>query len=427
MGNVNQLSGMYNPNAPTGNFNNDYLSAYGVLPQPYMQVSQSNFNAAANPQTAQAQSPQGTGVNASSLLQNASTLNNLTGSKVGGSLFNGVSNTINNLGASYLGTAIPASEVAAGGVPTALSGGSATEAAAIADANSFGPISGIAGSSSALGATSLTGFLGAAGIGYFGGGVLANLLGENQTGGSIGGAIGATIGTAIFPGVGSVVGGIIGSVAGGLFGNNKPSDMTQVGGVKIASGKVNPVYQSQESSTGSEFNANNQSNASTMQQGAANLSQWLLANGATPKGNIANDNPNLVIKVGSRDGIQIGIQNESSGPGGKGAPTTPVYYTTLDSKASAAQVADATAKVLQQQYNISPDLAAKISKTNLETFFSPNYNSSQLTAGGAQGTNSAGLQNQPNFITPTIAPANNQGRGIMQIPSNSTGQTGVQG
>lgn len=436
MANTNLLTGVINPNSttninsPSNNLGTNYLAAYGVPSQPYMSVSQSNLQASANPGTAQSQSPQGTQGN--SLLNTGSNLksaSNLFGEGNGstGGIFNSLSNGINNLGTTFLGTAQSAGSVAAGGVSSALSGGSAANAAAIADANSFGPLTGIADTGSMLGAASLTSYLGAAGLGYFGGGVLANLLGENQTGGSIGGAIGATIGTAIFPGVGSVIGGIIGSVAGGLFGNNQASDMTQVGGVRLASGKVNPVYQTSESSTGSEFSAGNQKNAQGLQQGAANLSQWLLANGATPKGNIMNDNPNLVLKVGSRDGIQIGIQNESSGPGGKGRPTAPVYYKTLDSKASADQIVSATSEVLQSQYNISPDLADKISKTNMLTFFSPNYNTNQITAGGVQGPDASGLNNQPNYITPSIAPINNEGRGTTEIPSNSTGQTGAQG
>lgn len=424
------------------------LANYGVPNQGYMiapaynNLSTNYLNASANPQTAQQQSPQGSLLNAAS---NAKSAFNLFGNNSSGGLLNNVTNGINNLGANYLGTGFGSGfpTLAGAGVGPIASAGESAALSASADASGLssiinaggagesaiaegGGLAGVSGAGS-LTSASLSSILGAAGIGYFGGGVLANLLGENQTGGSIGGALGAGIGTMIFPGVGSVVGGLIGSVAGGLFGNNTPPDDTQVAGVELANGKINPIYENTQSSTGDKFNANNKANAKTMQQGASNMAQWLIQNGASPLGNIHSDNPNLVIKVGSRDGIQIGTQNESSGPEGNGAPTAPVYSTSLPKGANAQQVATAVANTVKSQYRLTPELEAKLNGMDTTSFFSPNYNSSQLTSGGVQGTNAAGLNNQPNFITPSIAPANNNGRGLLQIPDNSTGQTGIQG
>jgi len=63
--------------------------------------------------------------------------------------------------------------------------------------------------------------LGAAGIGAFGGGIVAGLLGLSKTGGSIGGGIGAGIGFAIGGPIGALIGGAGGSILGGLFGKKK--------------------------------------------------------------------------------------------------------------------------------------------------------------------------------------------------------------
>src|SRR5690606_30613750 len=73
--------------------------------------------------------------------------------------------------------------------------------------------------------------LGAAGLGFSGGGMLAQLTGGNQMGGSLGGAGGAALGAAIgsaIPGIGTVLGGIAGGLLGGglgsLFGGGGNTD-----------------------------------------------------------------------------------------------------------------------------------------------------------------------------------------------------------
>lgn len=92
-----------------------------------------------------------------------------------------------------------------------------------------------ASSQGIFGGATLSGTLGAAGLGAIGGGFLAKALGENPTGGSVGGALGAAAGYAFggagaaalglelgsFAGpVGALVGGIGGAIFGGLFGGH---------------------------------------------------------------------------------------------------------------------------------------------------------------------------------------------------------------
>lgn len=67
----------------------------------------------------------------------------------------------------------------------------------------------------------LAGTLGAAGIGAFGGTLLAQLTGGNQVGGGIGGALGAGIGFAVGGPIGGVIGGTLGGLGGSLFGPGK--------------------------------------------------------------------------------------------------------------------------------------------------------------------------------------------------------------
>ena len=150
-----------------------------------------------------------------------------------------------------------------------------------------------------------------------------------------------------------------------------------------------------------------------MQTGASNLAQWLLANGATPNANTQQYNPNLVIKVGVRDGIQIGTQNEANGSNSLN------YTTTLPSNATAAQTAQAVSNTVLSQYNIPPALQAQLKNMNLTNFYSPNYNSSNSAATNSASTTTNGV---PNFVTPTVNDVNLNGRGLLQTPSNTTGQ-----
>jgi len=67
----------------------------------------------------------------------------------------------------------------------------------------------------------LLGTLGAGGLGFIGGGLLASLTGGNQLGGALGGGLGAGIGFAVGGPVGGILGGLAGSVLGGLLGGGK--------------------------------------------------------------------------------------------------------------------------------------------------------------------------------------------------------------
>ncbi len=134
------------------------------------------------------------------------------------------------------------------------------------------------GNAGAFTGATLSGTLGAAGLGFVGGGILANALGENSTGGSIGGGIGAGIGFAVGGPIGALVGGIGGSVFGGMFGNNTPSTKMAdfggnlnkdgtYGGINLISYKggdkglatqlgqgISPILQAASSSLGINFN-----------------------------------------------------------------------------------------------------------------------------------------------------------------------------
>jgi len=87
-----------------------------------------------------------------------------------------------------------------------------------------------------LPALTLGGLLGAGALGAFGGGLLAQLTGGNQLGGTIGGGLGAAGGAligSIFPGVGTLLGGLIGGAGGGLLGSlfgggKRPRDFSVV-------------------------------------------------------------------------------------------------------------------------------------------------------------------------------------------------------
>lgn len=74
---------------------------------------------------------------------------------------------------------------------------------------------------------SLGSVLGAAGLGYAGGSLLAGLVGGNKMGGGIGGGIGATAGMLIGGPVGALIGGVGGSLIGGMFGPGESSAKAQ--------------------------------------------------------------------------------------------------------------------------------------------------------------------------------------------------------
>lgn len=348
-------------------------------------------------------------------------------------LLSGVTNSINSFGNSALGLSAGTGTAASGasGASAELLSGSSGEFGSGLSTSVSGELgsgltgegaSGIEAAAPAWTGTTFSGALGEAGIGAGIGGLTASLLGENQLGGTVGGAIGgvaggfaggAALGAALgswAPGVGTVLGALAGGVIGGLFGNNKPTDATQVGGVSLASGQVNPVYQNQESDTGSKYSASNASVAQNAQSGASNLAQWLIANGATPTQNTVTNGVNLVVKTGSRDGTQVGFQNEA-GPNA----TALNYVTNLPVGASASSVQTAINNAVLTQYNVPAALQTQLQNINPGAFYATNFDPSQL------GNNAATTAATSTAKTPTIAPVNSSGRGILQIPNNSTG------
>ncbi|RDD60219.1 hypothetical protein DRB17_19260 [Ferruginivarius sediminum] len=142
--------------------------------------------------------------------------------------FSGIGQSINAFGASIgfggsaatTGAAFAATPAA--GTPLAIAPGASAAAPGVTAASVPG-----AANAGALTSASLTSTLGAAGIGAAGGGILADLVGLDSTGGSIGGGLGAGIGFAVGGPVGGIVGGLAGSLGGGalgdLFGKSKPS------------------------------------------------------------------------------------------------------------------------------------------------------------------------------------------------------------
>lgn len=100
-----------------------------------------------------------------------------------------------------------------GGITSAINGFGAAHfgmAASSGEAELFG--------SGGLSSATLTGTLGAAGIGALGGNMLAGLLNLNKTGGTIGGGVGAGVGMAFGGPLGALAGGALGSLAGGVLG-----------------------------------------------------------------------------------------------------------------------------------------------------------------------------------------------------------------
>lgn len=320
----------------------------------------------------------------------------------GGSLLGGVTNSINSFGNTALGFGLPAS---AGTGAASVSAFGQTAADIGSNSVSFG--AGADGAAASWTGATLSGTLGAAGLGYAGGSLLAGWLGENQTGGGIGGALGAGIGMAAFGPLGALAGGVLGSVVGGLFGNSQPSDETQVGGVILTNGQTTSAQD--KSNTGSEYSASNNSLMSSAQTGASNLVNYLIQNGATPNQstqNLGND-PTVNITVGGRDGYRIGTSSSNNA-----YQTT----TTLPSGSDPASLYSALSQQILGQYNIPTSLQTQLSQTDLQGFYSPNYNS--------QNMNATGTSSNPVFNTPTVAPQNNNGIGILQVPvNNPTGQT----
>jgi hypothetical protein len=169
---------------------------------------------------------------------------------------------------------------------TGLEGGSASAASAAPAAGA-----GIAG-------------YGAAAIGgYWGGAKVAEMLGGNQTGGSIGGAVGATAGMFFGP-VGAIAGGVLGGAVGSMFGPKEPSDYTQAGGINLSTQSVVDRYAKQESSTGNKFNQQIATLRDQVQTGATSFTKWLTDNGATVKQDPNGKQKDMLFIIGGRDGFR---------------------------------------------------------------------------------------------------------------------------
>lgn len=326
----------------------------------------------------------------------------------------GIADSINQFGEANLGTGAGLNSsglaLASSGAAPALSEGTAVATAAGEPGISVGTLGSIGGESAdgalaygataadtgALTATSLTGIASGVGVGALAGQFIAGLTGGNTMGASIGGAIGggigaAAMGTAAFSAIatslgafagpiGIAAGAVLGSVIGGMFGA-KPTDGTEVQGLALATGKVNPIYQNTQSDTGAKYSATNAGVASYANTGASNLAQYLIANGASPNGNIQDNNPNLVIKAGSRDGIQIGTQNESTG-NGSGAPSAPVYTTTLPANATQAQIQQAVNQTVMSLYSIPPALQSQLQNVDMSNFYGSADGTGNVSQGG---------------------------------------------
>ncbi len=190
----------------------------------------------------------------------------------------GLSSSINAFGASYLG----------------LNGAGAAQAAASTYGISAGQAAALS-NSGALGSTaSLSGILGAAGLGFAGGSLLASLTGGNPTGGGIGGGLGAGAGFLIGGPIGAVIGGAAGGLLGGMFGGKKKR-------APVPSGTTSILASDNRFSVGATVAENADPNVtlSVATQVVAALNQvverfGLLATGGTTIGQGASTGPNNI-------------------------------------------------------------------------------------------------------------------------------------
>ncbi len=144
--------------------------------------------------------------------------NTYSGVKNIGSILNGnglpQSQTLNSIGSAVGFSPGGLTYTATGALPWQTAG-------SVANPAMLGSGAPVTNATGALGTSTLSSTLGAAGIGAFAGNFLGK-IGGNSTGGSIGGAAGAAIGNMIAPGIGGFIGGAIGGIAGGFFGG-KPA------------------------------------------------------------------------------------------------------------------------------------------------------------------------------------------------------------
>ena len=238
-----------------------------------------------------------------------------------------------------------------------------------------GPLQPVAGAGS-LTSSSLSGVLGAAGLGSLGGGLIASLTGGNTTGGSIGGGAGAAIGNIIAPGIGGIVGGLLGGIGGSLFGGKKPSNKLQVGFVNLGTGQIDPEGKDKQSQTGKKFSAENGNLRDAISNAAAQTSQFLAANGAKAVGS-----PKLMLGVGSRDGYWYSNEDYN----------TPGDWESRQTKVDNANgLADGVFNSILKLQNASPELAAQAK----QIYYQNLGGNSQVAQGGGSTT--------PSYSVPTV-------------------------
>lgn len=266
-------------------------------------------------------------------------------------------------------------------------------------------------------AATFSSVLGDAGIGAGIGGLTAGLFGENVMGGTIGGAIGGVAGGlaggallgaelgSFAPGVGTVIGAVAGGIIGGLFGGGKPSDQTQVATLNVGTGQI---YQNNSSDTGGKYSQNNRTLADTAEQGASNLSQWLLANGATLKDPDEAKN-SFIVQIGNRSGDSIGTSNNT--------PGNLTWDKVLPTGTKTTDLYNATSQDVMAQYNIPQSLLASIKSVDNQQFYSSSFN---LQGAIANPSSITGQQAQAqSFATPTVNNANSTPRQTLQTPVNN--------
>ncbi len=289
--------------------------------------------------------------------------NQFSSGNSGTGIFNGLKNNINQFGTNF-GFASPAGSTLDVATGTAAFQGPTLNGSPLGALQ--GPTAGI--TPGAASSATLSGTLGAAGIGAFAGNFLGK-IGGNSTGGSIGGGIGAAIGNMIVPGIGGIVGGLLGGIGGGFFGNSKPSDKTMVGGINWALGREEDTYKNTQSSTGDKYSDTNAAIRDTAQTGSANFVKFLLQNGATPKTDSPYANTNMLLKVGSRDGMQVGFQ-------GNNMPEPQYVTNTQDT----GQFFNDINSTIIGNYNIPTELQEKLKNMDLMSFYGKGGNTSAPAA-----------------------------------------------
>jgi tape measure domain-containing protein len=177
-----------------------------------------------------------------------------------------------------------------------------------------------------------------AGLGGFGGNMLANaILGDRGIGSTIGGTLGTIAGSFIpVPVLGPAIGGFLGNALGGLFGGKKPSDKAQWGGLNLSSLSTFDV----KGQSGGKYSAENAKFRDSVLSEAQKLGELLKSVGAELKGQ-------LFVHVGNRDGLRVGTdykENYRNYGNNSAAFTSAVMNTVLK---SATGLSDTFQKIIK--------------------------------------------------------------------------------